>query len=243
MKVEAGLIGGTGVGSLLAREPGIPVHIPTVAGLVKGKVISIEGREVVLLNRHSANHSVPPHLVNYKAMALALKKLGARYCFASAAVGALNTTLSVGEFMVCSDFLDLTGRNLTLYDRSVIHTPFAQPFGPAIRAALLAAGKQLDMNLRDRGVYVGLNGPRFETPHEIQTLKQAGDVVGMTASSEAVLMKEAGIEYGVLAIVTNLGEGLGGAVEHGLVGDVMKRLGPKAVDIFKLATRNLPQSG
>jgi len=242
MKVEAGLIGGTGVGSLLAREEGTALHVPTVAGLVKGKVIAVEGRNVVLLNRHSAGHSVPPHLVNYKAMALALRQIGARYCFASAAVGALNTALSVGEFMVCSDFLDLTARNLTLYDRSVRHTPFAEPFGPEVRAALLAAGKQIGVNLRGSGVYIGLNGPRFETPFEIQTLKQIGDVVGMTASSEAVVMKEAGIQYGVLAIVTNMGEGLGGVVEHGLVGDTMNRLGPRAVELFKQAVRNLPQS-
>jgi len=240
MKVHAGLIGGTGVGELLARESGRAVHIPTVEGTVRGKLIALEGRNVLLLSRHSAGHSVPPHRVNYKAMALALRQVGAPYCFATAAVGTLNTERGIGDFMVCSDFLDLTHRNLTLFDRTVQHTPFGQPFGPDARAALLAAAKRLGVNVHAQGVYLGLNGPRFETPHEIQTLQKLGDVVGMTASSEAVVMKEAGIEYAVLAVITNLGEGLGGAVEHGLVGDTMKKLGPGVVDLLKLAVTSLP---
>src|SRR6185369_2951489 len=97
----------------------------------------------------------------------------------------------------------------------VVHTPLAAPFGPGARAALLsAAGKEV----RDKGIYVGLNGPRYETPHEVFSLGYLGDVVGMTASSEAILMREAGIEYALLAAVTNMGEGLGGVVDHGIVG-------------------------
>ncbi|MBN9501300.1 MAG: hypothetical protein BGO01_05360 [Armatimonadetes bacterium 55-13] len=239
MKVDAGLIGGTGIGSILSNEPGVGVHIPTPEGLVRGKIIELERKTIFLLSRHSAGHSVPPHKVNYKAMSLALKYLGARACFASAAVGSLKENYQVGQLVVCSDFLDLTGRNLTLFDHSVTHTPFPKPFGPAARQSLLAAAKQLGINLHTEGVYVGLNGPRFETPHEIQILQKMGDLVGMTASSEAVLMKEAGIEYGLLAIVTNMGEGLGGEVEHAIVGEVMSRIGPRVIEIFKQAIRNL----
>jgi 5'-methylthioadenosine phosphorylase len=226
-----GIIGGTGVGSLLALEPGCAVHVPTTLGTIRGRMIQIENRTAFLMSRHSAGHSIPPHKVNYAGMALALRALGAQICLATAAVGSLNPKMPVGMMAVCSDFLDLSGRNLTLFNHSVIHTPFAQPFGSIARAALLAA----DADLRNGGTYIGLNGPRFETPHEIRMLAQIGDYVGMTAASEAILMKEAEIQYAVLAIVTNLGEGLGGAVEHGLVGDVMKRYGPKAVEIMKKA--------
>jgi len=163
---------------------------------------------------------------------MALQQVGVGICFATAAVGSLSVARPVGTYVACADFLDLSGRNLTLYDDQVVHTPFAQPFGPRARAAILSSN---EFKIEDGGTYLGLNGPRFETPHEIQMLAAIGDVVGMTAASEAILMKEAGIEYGLLAVVTNLGEGLGGPVEHDLVGDVMLSLGPQAVKILKSA--------
>lgn len=240
MKVDVGLIGGTGVGSLLAREEGRAMHIPTPYGVARGKVIRVEGRTALLLSRHSAGHSVPPHRVNYLAMATALSQVGAQYCFATAAVGSLSLERPVGTLMVCSDFLDLTYRNLTIHDQNVVHTPFGQAFGPKARSAVLAGAKLVGIPVLDGGVYIGLNGPRFETPHEIQLLSKIGDVVGMTASSEAIAMKEAGIQYALLAVATNMGEGLGGEVEHDLVSNAMQELGPKAVAILKRAVGALP---
>ena len=241
MRAEVGLIGGTGVGSLFAQMAGIPIHVPTRYGIARGKLIEVGGRRVALLSRHSAGHSVPPHKVNYRAMALALVKIGASYCFGTAAVGSLSLSLPVGSLVACSDFLDLTNRNLTLHDVGVEHTPFATPFGPNARRALVEGANRAGIEVQDGGVYIGLNGPRFETPHEIQALGKLGDFVGMTASSEAILMKEAGIEYALLAIVTNLGEGLGGEVQHELVGTAMRDLGPKAVSILKMAVEALPR--
>lgn len=217
------------------------MHVPTPYGVIRGRLVEIEGRSVFLLSRHSAGHSVPPHLVNYRAMAVALRQLGVKFCFASAAVGSLSLSLPIGSMVVCADFLDLSFRNLTLHDRKVVHTPFAEPFGVDGRAALLEGALLAGIVVRDGGVYLGLNGPRFETPHEIQILAKVGDVVGMTAATEAVIMKEAGIQYGLLSIVTNLGEGLGGQVDHEMVGDAMLELGPKAVAIFKQAIGVLPR--
>src|SRR5436189_62411 len=60
-----------------------------------------------------------------------------------------------------------------------------------------------------QAVYVNVNGPRYETPAEIRMFVEAGgDVVGMTAGSEAIAMREAGVGYGCLAIITNLAAGL-----------------------------------
>ena len=240
MQVDVGLIGGTGVGSVLAELPGVAVHVPTRFGMVRGKQVEISGRRALVLSRHSAGHSVPPHRVNYRAMATGLASLGAKHCLATAAVGSLKPEIPVGTLVACSDFLDLSGRNLTLHDENVVHTSFANAFGPKSRRAILDGARACQETVHDGGVYLGLNGPRFETPHEIQMLSQFGDVVGMTAASEAIVMREAGIEYGLLAIVTNLGEGLGGVVEHELVGHAMLDLGPRAVRILESAVGALP---
>jgi 5'-methylthioadenosine phosphorylase len=232
MRIDAGIIGGTGIGERLAEIPGQVIHIPTPKGFLRGRLIDVEGKKVLAMSRHSAGHKVPPHKVNYAAMALAMKQLGARACFATAAVGSLRKEWGCGTLVACSDFIDLTGRFPTLYDTSVVHTDFSQPF-PARDFLLKAGGAQV----HDGGVYVCGNGPRYETPQEIRLYTQfGGDVVGMTAASEAILMREAGVPYACLAIVTNLACGLSDMpLNHEEVVEEMERSGELALRILTKA--------
>jgi 5'-methylthioadenosine phosphorylase len=185
----------------------------------------------MLVKRHSGGHKVPPHLVNYKAIALGLQALGVQKCFATAAVGSLRPEWEAGTLVVPSDFLDLTARNATLFDRIVVHTDFSRPL-PA-REALLEGARRESVAVEDGGVYVCGNGPRYETPHEIQVYARIGDVVGMTAASEAILLREAGIDYGLLAVVTNLACGIAGEpLSHGEVVDEMRRSGETAIRVL-----------
>jgi 5'-methylthioadenosine phosphorylase len=172
--------------------------------------------------------------VNYRAMALALQQLDVKACLSTAAVGSLMAEWKPGTLVVCSDFLDYTGRNLTLFDREVVHRDFTEPFGPRSRKAIIETASTLDTAVQPKGVYLGANGPRYETPQEIETYRTLGaDLVGMTASSEAILMREAGIDYGCLAIVTNLAAGMSGeTLSHQEVVDEMNRSGETAVRIL-----------
>jgi 5'-methylthioadenosine phosphorylase len=170
-----------------------------------------------------------------------MKQLGVKYCLATAATGSLTPSRPVGSLVTCTDFIDMSSRNLTLYDREVVHTPFAEAFDKTIHTALLKGAAKTGVSVVQSGVYIGVNGPRFETPHEVRMLARIADVVGMTAATEAIMMKEAGVQYGLLAVVTNLAEGLGGKVDHALVGNVMVDLGPKAVAILKAAVEELPR--
>lgn len=234
MRVHAAIIGGTGIGSRLAKLDGFSIHVPTPFGLIRCKVIELDGVSVSLVQRHSSGHSTPPHLVNYRGMALATRALGAKACFGSAAVGSLRPDWPVGSFSVCSDFLDLTARNLTLFDREVTHTDFSHPFAPNARGALLQSAADLSIEVYDGGVYVNGNGPRYETPKEVTLYREfGGDVVGMTAASEAIAMGEAGVPYACLAISTNLACGLiGASLSHQEVVDEMQRSGDKAVSVL-----------
>jgi 5'-methylthioadenosine phosphorylase len=188
---------------------------------------------ILVVSRHSAGHKVPPHEVNYRSIALGLKKAGVRYCFSSAAVGSLRPDWGIGTMVVCSDFQDLTGRHSTLFDREVVHTDFTHPFSPAGRDALIKAGQEMGLTIQNKGIYVCENGPRYETPHEINLLAKVGDVVGMTAASEAILLHEAGVEYACLALVTNLASGLANAaLNHQEVVDVMEQAGEQVVKLL-----------
>jgi 5'-methylthioadenosine phosphorylase len=235
MRIDAAIIGGTGIGSRLLDIPGKVVHVPTQYGFLRGRLLDIEGKSVLAMSRHSAGHKVPPHKVDYKAMAAAVKSLGARACFSTAAVGSLRPEWGCGTLVACSDFIDLTGRFPTLYDRAVVHTDFSEPF--SARGHLLGAGEKVGVDIKDGGVYVCGNGPRYETPEEIGLYRQfGGDIVGMTAASEAILMREAGVPYGCLAIVTNLACGITDMpLNHEEVVDEMNRSGEVALRILSQA--------
>lgn len=245
MHAHVGIIGGTGIGERLLARGGTPIHVPTPAGVMRGRLVTVDDLKVVVTGRHSAGHKVPPHLVNYPALAYGMKALGVKACLASAAVGSLRPEWGPGTFVACSDFFDLTGRNSTLFHSKVVHRDFTEPFGRASREALQAAASEAGVAIQKEGLYLCLNGPRYETPREIVLYRQFGaDVVGMTAASEAILMRELEVDYGCLAIVTNLASGISETeLSHQEVVDEMKRSGEIAVDLLLRAARRLAGLG
>lgn len=241
MNVQLGIIGGTGVGDRLALLGDKAIHVPTSHGLLKGTLAEIDGQTILLIARHSLGHKTPPSQVNYLAMAEGLKRLGAKHCLATAAVGGLTDVLSPGSFCVCTDFIDLTGRNETLFANTVRHTDFSIPMGGKSREALTASCKAASLEIPGHATYVCTNGPRYETPAEVSSYAgMGGHVVGMTAASEAIAMHEAGIDYGCLAIVTNFGSGICPTpLAHEDVTAQMIKSGETAVRILLDAARRL----
>lgn len=241
MRADLGIIGGTGIGDRLESLGGESCVVPTSEGSLRGKLLDLDGIKVFLIQRHSSGHKVPPHKVNYKAMALGLRQLGAKRCFATAAVGSLRPEWGPGTLGVCSDFIDLSSRNLTLFERTVEHRDFSHPMGEKARRSLLDAALNFRPDFQQGVNYVCLNGPRYESPAEIRYAQRlGGDVVGMTAASEAIVMGEAGIDYACLAIVTNLAAGISETkLDHREVVDEMGRSGEAAVKILLSAARAL----
>lgn len=218
------LIGGTGIGEILLRKARGSVQIPTKYGLVKAKRLQIsEGADVLLLARHGAGHNVPPHRIAYRAMAEALDRLNIEFCFSSTAVGSLKEEHSSGKILIPKDFIDLTSRNITMFEERVEHRDFSEGFDEKARNCLVLSARELNLEFEDGGVYVGVNGPRYETASEVQYMRMiGGDVVGMTASSEAVAMREAGIRYASVSVVTNFATGIGGMLSHEEVVGIMQ---------------------
>jgi 5'-methylthioadenosine phosphorylase len=234
MKFDVAIIGGTGIGSRLVALGGKPVHIPTPHGVIRGRHLEYQGTNLLILSRHSAGHKVPPHRVNYVGMATALQQLGVKFCLASAAVGSLRRDWGPGTLIACSDFFDLTGRFATMFDTTVVHTDFTFPFARSVTQAMILAAKASDTQIQESGVYLCGNGPRYETPGEIALYAEMhADLVGMTAATEAIVMREAGVDYGCLAVVTNLAAGISDQqLSHQEVEDEMNRSGEIAVTLL-----------
>ncbi|MBS1707147.1 MAG: MTAP family purine nucleoside phosphorylase [Armatimonadetes bacterium] len=232
LRADVGLIGGTGVGPRLAALGGVRFGMPTPFGLMRGRLVEHKGLLLAVVARHAAGHRLPPHAVNYRAMAWGLGRMGVKGVLATAAVGSLAPEVGVGSMVACTDLVDLSGRNLTLFEHEVRHVDMGACFP---LASVLAAS-----DVRSGGTYVNVNGPRYETPAEILGMARLGDVVGMTAGTEAVAFREAGVTYGCLAVVSNLAAGLGGeTLEHGHVTDALESCGPRVVEILLSAAERV----
>src|SRR5207249_4014838 len=84
-----------------------------------------------------------------------------------------------------------------------------EPYCAELRGALNAAVNASGDVAQDRGCYVGVEGPRYETAAEIRMFALlGGDVIGMTNLPEVVLARERQLCYAAIAVVSNLGAGL-----------------------------------
>lgn len=213
------IIAGTGFYDLDALENPTQETVDTVWGQARVTEGEWHGIPVVFLTRHGAGHSVPPHLVNYRANIRALADLGVRDVVAVNVTGSIDPTLQPGDLLCLDDFIDFTKqRPVTFFDGSnpegVVHTDVMTPYHPAIRREILDAAATAGHTIRDGGVYACFEGPRFETRAEIRLAALAGaDVAGMTGVPEVTLAVEAGLRYAAISLVVNPASGVGDADE------------------------------
>ena len=85
--VATAVIGGSGLYTLFAPDESERLDVATPYGTAVVTVGELAGRRVAFLTRHGADHSVAPHLINYRANIWALASLGVRAVVSSAAVG------------------------------------------------------------------------------------------------------------------------------------------------------------
>jgi len=208
-----GLIAGTGFYDLPALKDGESRELDTLYGKAQIRSGEWNGARLIFLTRHGVGHSIPPHLINYRANIKAMKDLGVEQIIAINVVGGINPTLSPGDLCLVDDFIDFTsGRQHTFSDGSkpgVQHVDLTRPYDAKIQSALRQSAKESGILLHENGVYAGFNGPRFETPSEIRLAALAGaTVVGMTGCPEVSLARELGIAYASIALVVNPAAGL-----------------------------------
>jgi 5'-methylthioadenosine phosphorylase len=208
-KIKVAVIGGTGFKGLF--KDALQLRLGTPYGIAPPLSIGkIDDKEVVFLPRHGPNHSIPPHIINYRANVYALYEMGVERIIAVNAVGAINQDFKPGDVVIPHDFIDFTKlRCGTFYDESpVTHIDVSQPYCPELRKLLIETARKVGLRLWDRAVLVCTEGPRFETPAEIEMFRRLGcDVVGMTGTPEAVLARELEMCYAPFCFVSNMAAG------------------------------------
>jgi 5'-methylthioadenosine phosphorylase len=235
-----GIIAGTGFYDLAALEDAVPRTVATPFGDAQVTEGRWHGVPVVFLTRHGAGHSVPPHLVNYRANIRALADLGVRDVVAVNVTGSIDPELRPGDLLCLDDFVDFTKqRPVTFHDGSgpegVVHTDVLEPYHREIRREILESAAAADRRIRDGGVYACFEGPRFETRAEIRLATLAGaDVAGMTGVPEVTLAAEAGLRYAAISLVVNPASGVGDATEPITMDDINRVLADSSADVLAI---------
>ena len=211
------IIGGSGLTQLVNLDVSHQRIARTPYGEPSGALTfgRIGAQDVVFIARHGYGHTIPPHLVNYRANIYALTRVAAATRIVSvASVGGIRPDLAPGTLLVPDQIIDYTwGRQMSFHDsceRSVVHIDFTHPYDETLRRQLLAAAVGAGVAVSEGGVYAASQGPRLETAAEIDRFERDGAaVVGMTGMPEAALAREAGCAYATLAVVANWAAGRG----------------------------------
>ncbi len=225
--MQVAVIGGSGFYELVeGQQFTVKTPFGESSPIIKGEVVG--GHPIHFMTRHGAGHTLPPHLVNYRANIFALHTLGTTRILTSNAVGSCNADIQPGDFVVPDQLIDFTqGRKSTFFEGSAAspnipdklrvlkHTDVTHPYKGDARQALMAAMADKGIVFHSKGVYVSSNGPRFETAAEVKMLAiVGGDLLGMTSAPEVFLARELGMDYATLCLVTNMGAGLQKTVTH-----------------------------
>lgn len=212
-RAEVGVFGGSGFYAFLEDVQRVPIHTPYGAPSAPAAVGTIDGTTVAFLPRHGDHHELPPHRVNYRANAWAMRELGVTRIIGPCAAGSLQPHVRPGELVLCDQLVDRTwGRPDTFFDGGVVgHVSFADPYCEELRSVLGRAANEVGVTAHESGTVLVVQGPRFSTRAESSWYRAAGwEVVNMTQYPEAFLARELGICYAGAALVTDYDTGLEG---------------------------------
>lgn len=210
---DIGVFGGSGFYEFLSDVKEFEMDTPYGKPSDTIAITTFEGEKIAFLPRHGKNHSLPPHMIPYRANIHAMKQLGVKKILAPTASGSLTADIKPGDFVICDQFVDRTsGRKDTFFDGpEVKHITSAYPYCPYLRRIAVEAGNSLDINIHEKGTVVVIQGPRFSTVSESRWFSSMGwEVINMTQYPECYLAREAGICYVNISLITDYDAGLEG---------------------------------
>ena len=182
-------------------QPTVKGHTPSVRYIKKGHL-----RVLLYLGRVHLYEGHHPHAVVHGVRTAIAA--GCATIVLTNAAGAINAAYAVGEPVLISDHINLTGRSplagpLPEYVPSRF-TDLSETYSRRLRDL----ARQLDPTLAE-GVYAAVPGPHYETPAEIRMLRTAGaDLVGMSTALEAIAARHLGAEVLGISIASNPAAGL-----------------------------------
>jgi len=152
-----------------------------------------------------------------KTMIRTLKLLGCNTYLATNAAGAIRIDWKPCDLVLIKDHINLQGHNPLVGPNEDTFGPrfpsMHDMYDPELRQLLRDTAKKLKMDLQE-GVYIGVLGPSFETPAEINAYRILGaDCVGMSTVPEVIVARHCGLRVIGISTITNSAAGV---AEHAL---------------------------
>ncbi len=179
----------------------VPTHRGRVlSGRIAGKpVMAMQGRF-----HYYEGYSMQEITLPVRVMQL----LGVKTVILSNAAGGINPLFDIGDIMVITDHINLTGNNPLIGPNVDEWGPRFPDMSQVYDRRLMTFAKQaaFENNIRvQKGVYVGLPGPSLETSAEIRFLKTIGaDAVGLSTIPEVIAAVHGGMALLGFSVITNM---------------------------------------
>lgn len=222
---KIGVFGGSGFYKFLDNIEEVRVETPYGMPSDNLFIGEIGGHKVAFMPRHGRNHTILPHLINYRANVWAMKSIGVERVISPCAAGSLQTHVAPGHFVICDQFVDWTdGRKSTFFEGPIVtHPSPADLYCPEMRELAIKTGRELGITIHEAGTVVVINGPRFSTKAESKFFTNQGwEVINMSAFPENYLVKEMDMCPLNISLITDYDAGLVGDVPPVSHQDVME---------------------
>ncbi|WP_289733116.1 purine-nucleoside phosphorylase [Paramuribaculum intestinale] len=215
---ETAIILGTGLGALVdhitekkyipyTEIPNFPVS--TVEGHSGNLIFGRLGNRQVIAMQGRFHYYEGYDMKEVTFPVRVMKQLGVKTLFVSNAAGGMNKEFRVGDIMIITD-------HINLFPENPLRGKNYEELGPRFPAMTEAYDKRLVAAAEDiaaqkgirvmKGVYVGTQGPTFETPAEYEYFRIiGGDAVGMSTVPEVIVANHAGMKVFGVSVITDLG--------------------------------------
>ena len=202
------VIGGSGLYNFAGLKNVQMIDVDTPFGKPSAPIAvgELTGKKIAFLARHGIGHHISPTEVNYRANIYALKALGVEKIVSVSACGSLREDYAPGNIVVPDQIFDFTSRRARSFfgEGMVVHIGAADPVCKAFSSQVAEAAIAAKGTVHKGGTLITIEGPRFSTRAESNTYRAWGmSIIGMTASPEAFLAREAEMCYAIMAHVTD----------------------------------------
>ncbi len=203
-----GVIGGSGLYQMSGLSDIQQIEVDTPFGKPSSPIVvgTLEGKKVAFLARHGIGHVFSPSEVNYRANIYALKMLGVRQVISISACGSLREDFAPGHIVIPDQIFDYTHKRARSFfgEGLVAHVGVADPVCKDLSRQVFEAVVQAGGTAHFGGTLITIEGPRFSTRAESNVYRSWGmSIIGMTASPEVFLAREAEMCYAIMAHVTD----------------------------------------
>lgn len=216
-KIDVALVLGTGLGGIVSdiedkkviKYKDIPNFPQSTVQNHAGELIigNLCGKRVVVMNgRFHYYEGYTMEEVTFGTRVI--NSLGVKDIIITNAAGGMNPNFHAGDLMLIIDHINLMGDNPLIgknYDELGPRFPdMSQAFNKELTDVALKCAEDLKINIQ-KGVYLAVAGPNFETPAELRMMrKMGGDAVGMSTVPEVIVANHMGMRVLGISCITDM---------------------------------------